>query len=103
MRLKHMMQKSTALRKELEGALNEANRELALVSTAHRIRIPTRATYTTVPASTQGRDAVYWHQTCRSTEVELLKRIAELEIKVEELEESASTKRRKIDSANTMK
>jgi hypothetical protein len=105
-RLKHMMQRSAAQRKESENALIEAQRELALISTTHRYtcaQISTRATYTTVSASTQGRDAVYWHQTCRSIEEELLKRITELEIRVEELTEAESTKRRKTDSAIEMK
>jgi hypothetical protein len=105
-RLKHMMQRSTAQRKESENALIEAQRELALFSTTHQYdcaHISTRATYTTMPASTQGRDAVYWHQTCRSIETELLKRIAELEIRVEELVEAESAKRRKTDSANKTK
>lgn len=105
-RLKHMMQRSTAQRKESESALIEAQRELALFSTTRQYdcaQISTRATYTTIPASTQGRDAVYWHQTCRSIETELLKRIAELEIRVEELMEAESAKRRKTDSANKTK
>jgi hypothetical protein len=106
MRLKHMMQKSTAQRKGLESALIEAQRELALFSTTHQhefAQISTRATYTTVAATTQGRDAVYWHQTCRSIETELLKRITELEIRVEELMEAGSTKRRKMDAAINLK
>jgi hypothetical protein len=89
------MTRSAAGSKELETNLNEANKELVHLSTSHAaaLRSPTQTKMTTVPASTQGRDAVYWHLTCRSMEVHYIQLVSELEARVKELTE---TKRKRM-------
>jgi hypothetical protein len=93
--LRHMLACSSAARKELEHSLNEANKELAHLLASNTLKPPAQARLNSVPASTQGRDAMYWHLTCRSLETQYIQRIAELEAKVKELTEAVSTKRRR--------
>jgi hypothetical protein len=93
--LRHMLACSTAARKELEQSLNETNKELAHLLSSSTLKPPAQARLNSVPASTQGRDAMYWHLTCRSLETQYIQRIAELEAKVKELTEAVSTKRRR--------
>jgi hypothetical protein len=94
-KLKQIAACAAAKRKELEQSLNEANKELVHLSTSHAaaLRSPTQTKMTTVPASTQGRDAVYWHLTCRSMEVQYIQLVSELEARVKELTE---TKRKRM-------
>lgn len=84
--LKHTAARCASARKALESSLNEANKEIIQLANHRRApRPPPRAKCTVVPASLQGKDATYWHQTCRSMEAQFKQRAAELEARIDEL------------------
>lgn len=103
-KLRDTINRMTIAKKEAERSLHDTTKEIMHLSFIARhqctpARLPTRIRMDPVPASTLGKDAMYWYQTCRTMEAQFIEEKAALETKIAELTDVAASVKRKRGSA----